>query len=153
MTDKQYQLSVKLNEDRPLRNKLIAKRLQLEEYGCKVDVGATNYESDGSTPQKNGNSIERKFLNYIEDVEDLKTEINELTEKLSIGIKWKRQLIDNLEDSKLYTIASMLFISYMTHEKIAEVAGYETPKTIQRKKRIILELLENVLECPLDNVI
>ena len=140
MTDKQFKLSKKLNEDRPLRNKLTALRLQLEEYGYKVDVGAVNYESDGSTPQKNGNSTERKFLNYIEDVEDLKAEIEELTTKLSISIKWKKQLIDKLEDSQLYTIASMLYISYMTNEQVAEITNYDV-RTIIRKKKQILDFI------------
>ena len=146
MTDAQYRLSVKLNEDKPLRNKLTALKLQLEEYDTKIDVGAISYESDGSTPQKNGNSVEKKVVNYIDDVESLKAEINAIRANLAVSIKWKKQLIDNLEDSRLYAIASMLYISYMTVEKVAEVMECEE-RTIYRKKKKILNILENVIEC------
>lgn len=149
MTDEQYKLSVKLNADRPLHNKLMALKLQLEEYNVKVDVGAINYESDGSTPSKNGNSVERKINNYIDDTEELKVEIRKTMDELSASIRWKKALIDNLKDSRLYAIASMLFISYMTVEKTAEVMGYES-RTIIRKKIQILDYLLNVIECHYD---
>jgi len=146
MTNEQYQLSVKLNEDRPLRNKLKALKLQLEEYDTKIGVGAISYESDGSKAEKNGNSVERKVINYIGDVEEIKDEIERLTEILSVKIKQKKELINNLKDSQLYAIASMLYISYMTTEQVAEVMECEV-RTIYRKKKTILNMLSNVIEC------
>jgi hypothetical protein len=148
LTEKQYKTLKFLNADKPLHNKMLALKMQLEEYNTLVDVGAINYENDGSTPSKNGNSIERKFNKYIDETEKLKSEIADVMEKLTVSIKRKKELIDTLEDSRLYAVASMLFISYMTYEQIAEVMGFECTKTVQRDKIKILNKLGNVLECP-----
>ena len=136
--------------DKTDKFKMVAIRLRLEEMKSNIDVGAMSYENDGSINQKNGNGQEKKIVDYISKRDALQKEYTDLMLKISEQEKWKEELIDKLDDSRLYAIASMLFISYMPQEKIAEIMEYEDRKTVQRKKIKILEILENVLECPID---
>ena len=136
--------------DKTDKFKMVAIRLRLEEMKSNIDVGAMSYENDGSINQKNGNGQEKKIVDYISKRDALQKEYTDLMLKISEQEKWKEELIDKLDDSRLYAIASMLFISYMPQEKIAEIMEYDDRKTVQRKKIKILEILENVLECPID---
>ena len=136
--------------DKTDKFKMVAIRLRLEEMKSNIDVGAMSYENDGSINQKNGNGQEKKIVDYISKRDALQKEYTDLMLKISEQEKWKEELFDKLDDSRLYAIASMLFISYMPQEKIAEIMEYEDRKTVQRKKIKILEILENVLECPID---
>lgn len=145
MTNAQYKLQERLMADKADKLKILALRLRLEEMQSNIDVGAVSYESDGSIKQKNGNGQEKNVIAYIDDKEKLQSEFQELVIKTNSNEKWKKALIDKLDDSKLYAIASMLFISYLTHEKIAEIMEFECTKTVQRKKIKILEILER---CP-----
>ena len=135
--------------DKSDKFKIEAIRLRLLEMKSNIDVSAVSYESDGSIKQKKGNGQENKLVEYIDDKKKLQQEFQELIIKTSSNEKWKKELIDTLDDSRLYAIASMLFISYITQEKITEIMEFKDRKTVQRKKIKILEILENVLECPI----
>ena len=135
--------------DKSDKFKIEAIRLRLLEMKSNIDVSAVSYESDGSIKQKKGNGQENKLIEYIDDKKKLQQEFQELIIKTSSNEKWKKDLIDTLDDSRLYAIASMLFISYITQEKITEIMEFKDRKTVQRKKIKILEILENVLECPI----
>lgn len=148
MTNKQYELQSRLMSDKSDKLKIKALKLRLEEKQSMVDIGAICYESDGSVKQSKGNSQEAKLIKYISDVEEIKNELQAMMDKVAETERWKKQLIDTLEDSRLYAIASMLFISYLTIEKVAEIVGCE-PRTVIRKKIQILELLINVIACHL----
>ena len=135
--------------DKSDKFKIEAIRLRLLEMESNIDVSAVSYESDGSIKQKKGNGQENKLVEYMDDKKKLQQEFQELIIKTSSNEKWKKELIDTLDDSRLYAIASMLFISYITQEKITEIMEFKDRKTVQRKKIKILEILENVLECPI----
>ena len=141
MTDKQYALQERLMADKSDKLKINAIRLRLEEMESNIDVGAVSYKSDGSIKQKKGNGQENKFIEYIDDKEKLQNEFRELIIKTSSNERWKKELIDTLDDSRLYAIASMLFISYKTYEQIVELGACNCEKTVQRKKYEILDKL------------
>jgi len=130
----------KLKADRGDYEKLLALKKQLDVLTTKVDVGAINYESDGSTPERNGNSVEKKFHNYIEDKDKLIEEINTLNNKELKNIIAKKKLFDNLTSSRLYAIMSMTFINFMTNEQIAEVMKCDV-STVQRNRKKALNIL------------
>ena len=140
MTKGQINLVEKLKADRGDYEKLLALKKQLDVLTTKVDVGAINYESDGSTPERNENSVEKKIHNYIEDKDKLIEEINTLNNKELKNIIAKKKLFDNLTSSRLYAIMSMTFINFMTNEQIAEAMKCDV-STVQRNRKKALNIL------------
>lgn len=147
MTKTQYELSEKLKQDKHIHVKLLAMKKQYEELRNDDMVSAISYESDGSTPQPNGNSTENKYIKRDEQLNDIRKDINNLQNQLSEPMKWKRKLFANLTDSVMYGIMSMLYISFLTIDETAQLVPCDTT-TVCRKRNKALDILNNIaIEC------
>lgn len=137
MTEEQIKIYKMLSSDIELSKRKLALKLQLEELDSQADVQGVNYENCGTANQHCGNKTENRIIEHMNSRDYILQELNDVQKLIDTSLFMKRSLFRAIESSEDYCIATMLFISHLSHSEIAEILGCDT-KTVQRKKLHII---------------
>lgn len=140
MTDEQFELSEELRCVKKVKNKIKALECELEQIQNFTVKCTVNYDNDGSKSGTHRNSTEDSVIEYLTKSDNLCKEISIKKRKAVEKIEKVKIIINTIDDEDLYSVLSLMYISCLSIETIAEKLDCGIT-TVKRKRNAALNII------------